>query len=243
MVLVEHGVSSLLARQTLQSFRLSVGARAGGGGGGDTNVCDEAERGQHRQPEGVAEHRHALALPSTLNSVFSDEHVVRELDVELDHPGDEGGEAGRRSQPVAQVQTWHMTDGLYGIVGRVDYGEEGGQDPEENARAHQRYRGDVQLVHQEGSLPVKNIYHIHGIMSLPQAGVEMASPLEKPEIDGPIGLVAKVSAPLTAGLDPVVRAQAGRQQRDAQAAHEEGDKDEGALPEIHGRRPVVHRFT
>ena len=80
-------------------------------------------------------------------------------------------------------------------------------------------------------------------MSLPQAGVEMASPLEKPEIDGPIGLVAKVSAPLTAGLDPVVRAQAGRQQRDAQAAHEECDKDEGALPEIHGRRPVVHRFT
>ena len=46
-----------------------------------------------------------------------------------------------------------MTDGLYGIVGRVDYGEEGCQDPEENARAHQRYRGDVQLVHQEGSLP------------------------------------------------------------------------------------------
>ena len=80
-------------------------------------------------------------------------------------------------------------------------------------------------------------------MSLPQPGVEMPSPLEEPEIDGPVGLVAKVSVPLTAGLDPVVRAQAGGQQCDAQAAHEEGHKDEGALPEIHGRCPVVHGFT
>ena len=50
---------------------LSVGGRAGGGGGGDANVCNEAERGQHRQPEGVAVHRHAFALPSTLNSEIS----------------------------------------------------------------------------------------------------------------------------------------------------------------------------
>ena len=34
---------------------------------------------------------------------------MRKLDVELDHPGDEGGEAGRRSQPVAQVQTCNQT--------------------------------------------------------------------------------------------------------------------------------------
>ncbi len=46
-----------------------------------------------------------------------------------------------------------MTDGLYWVVGCVDNGEEGGQDPEQDGGGHQGDGGDVQLVQQERSLP------------------------------------------------------------------------------------------
>ena len=49
--------------------------------------------------------------------------------------------------------TWNMADGLYGVVGGVDYGEEGGEDPEQDGGAHQRYRSDIQLVLKERPFP------------------------------------------------------------------------------------------
>ena len=48
-----------------------------------------------------------------------------------------------------------MADGLYGVVGRVDDGEEGGQHPEQDTRHHHRDGRDVQLVLQERSLSAK----------------------------------------------------------------------------------------
>jgi hypothetical protein len=47
-----------------------------------------------------------------------------------------------------------MADGLNGVVCGVDDGEEGGQDAEEDAGRHQGDCGNVQLVQQEGALPV-----------------------------------------------------------------------------------------
>ena len=46
-----------------------------------------------------------------------------------------------------------MTYGLNGVVCGVDDGQQGCQDPEEDASRHQGDRGDVQLVQQEGPLP------------------------------------------------------------------------------------------
>ena len=71
-------------------------------------------------------------------------------------------------------------------------------------------------------------------MPLSEAGVEVPGSLEEAKVDGSVGFASKVTVPVAARLHPVLGTEAGSQQRDAKAAHEEGDEDEGALLEVHG---------
>ena len=50
-----------------------------------------------------------------------------------------------------------MADGLNGVVGGIEDGEQGGKDAEQDAGRHQGDGGDVQLVQQERPLPVTRI--------------------------------------------------------------------------------------
>jgi hypothetical protein len=48
-----------------------------------------------------------------------------------------------------------MADGLYRVVGRVDDGQQGGQDAKQNGSGHQGDGSDIQLVQQERPLPAE----------------------------------------------------------------------------------------
>ena len=64
------------------------------------------------------------------------------------------------------------------------------------------------------NLPIEDFDHVHRIVPVTKAGVEVARPMKQSEVDAPVRLRAKVALPPTFGLDPVLRAQTSGQQRD-----------------------------
>ena len=83
------------------------------------------------------------------------------------------------------------------------------------------------------SLPVEHIQHLHRIVPLPEAVVEVSRALKQTEIDEALGVVLELALPHALCLDPVLGAEGRGQQSDGQAAHEKGDKYKGSFLEVH----------
>jgi len=102
-VSVQHGVSCLLARKGVKQFGLFCLLWI--------PVCDvdyedvhQVDKGSdHHKGKGEAEACSSLAGPLALLPVLVEKHVMSELQVELDNPGDEGAHCRQQGQAIPQI--------------------------------------------------------------------------------------------------------------------------------------------